>query len=141
EKGYVRNAQEAFDQYLDESAKGYVQRQEVPIKEAIDRILAAGGVPSLAHPVRVARNNWARLAEYVEQLSGYGLRALEVYHSDHSPENVAYYRTLAERFSLAMTGGSDFHGGNKPSIDLGTGFRGNLNVPEGVLEQLKAIAV
>ena len=65
---------------------------------------------------------------------------MEVFHSDHSPENVSYYRSLAERFRLGVTGGSDFHGANKPSISLGTGKHGNLNVPDQVLESLKALA-
>jgi hypothetical protein len=140
EKGYATDIQNAFDQYLDESAKGFVQRQEVPMEEALERILNSGGVPSLAHPVRVAKNNWEKLAEYVEDLAGMGLRAIEVYHSDHSPENVAYYASLAQRFGIGKTGGSDFHGANKPSISLGTGKRGNLNVPDEVLEGLKALA-
>ena len=61
------------------------------MEEALERILGSGGVPSLAHPVRVAKNNWEKLAAYVEDLAGLGLRAIEVYHSDHSPENVSYY--------------------------------------------------
>jgi len=139
EKGYAKDIDEAFRLYLDESAKGYVQRHEVPMEEALERILQSGGIPSLAHPVRVAKNNWAKLAEYVEDLAGCGLRAIEVYHSDHSPENVSYYQSLAERFGLAATGGSDFHGGNKPSIELGTGHRNNLHVPDEVLIKLKAL--
>ncbi len=63
------------------------------------------------------------------------MRAIEVYHSDHSPENVAYYLSLAERFHLGVTGGSDFHGANKPKIALGS-----VAVPEGTLETLKALA-
>ncbi len=105
-----------------------------------ERILRSGGVPSLAHPVRVAKNNWDKLAEYVEDLAGMGLRAIEVYHSDHSPENVSYYASLAERFNLGMTGGSDFHGANKPSISLGTGNRNNLHVPDALVENLKKLA-
>jgi predicted metal-dependent phosphoesterase TrpH len=140
EKGYAKDLQDAFDLYLDESAKGYVPRQEVPMEEGLERILKSGGVPSLAHPIRVAKNNWAKLAEYVEDLAGYGLRAIEVYHSDHSPENVSYYRSLADQFNLGVTGGSDFHGGNKPNISLGTGLRNNLNVPDSVLADLKSLA-
>jgi predicted metal-dependent phosphoesterase TrpH len=137
-KGYVKDIQEAFDLYLDESAKGYVQRQDVPIAEAIGRVLEAGGVPSLAHPVRILRNNWEKLGGYVEEFASMGLRAIEVYHSDHSPENVAHYQRLAVENGLAMTGGSDFHGANKPLISLGTGFRGNLCVPDELLEELRA---
>ena len=139
EKGYSTDIQDAFDQYLDESARGYVHRQEVPMEHALERIVKAGGIPSLAHPVRVAKNNWEKLAGYVEDLAGYGLRAVEVYHSDHSPENVSYYHSLADRNGLAVTGGSDFHGGNKPSIVLGTGIRGNLKVPDSVLVELKQL--
>jgi hypothetical protein len=140
DKGYATDMQNAFDRYLDESAKGFVYRQEVPMEEALERILKSGGVPSLAHPVRVAKNNWDKLAEYVEDLAGMGLRAIEVFHSDHSPENVSYYQSLANRFKLGVTGGSDFHGANKPSISLGTGKNGNLHVPDGVLENLTSLA-
>ena len=140
DKGFAKDMQDAFDQYLDESSRGYVQRHDIPIQEAIDRIRDAGGVSSLAHPVRVAKNNWDTLARYVEELAGTGLNAIEVYHSDHSPENVAYYKSLAERFGLGMTGGSDFHGGNKPAISLGTGCRNNLNVPDELADQLVALA-
>jgi 3',5'-nucleoside bisphosphate phosphatase len=140
DKGYAKDIQAAFDLYLDESARGFVQRQEVPMEEALERILASGGVPSLAHPVRVAKNNWEKLAEYAEDLAGMGLRAIEVYHSDHSPEGSSYYGSLAERFVLGATGGSDFHGANKPLISLGTGKRNNLRVPDALLEDLKTLA-
>jgi hypothetical protein len=139
-KGYAKDLQDAFDVYLDESGRGFVQRQEVPMEEAIERILRSGGVPSLAHPVRVAKNNWEKLAEYVEDLAGLGMRAIEVYHSDHSPENVSYYASLAEQFQLGMTGGSDFHGANKPAISLGTGKHNNLHVPDALVENLKKLA-
>jgi len=139
-KGYAKDLQNAFDVYLDESGRGFVQRQEVPMDEALERILRSGGVPSLAHPVRVAKNNWEKLAEYVEDLAGLGMRAIEVYHSDHSPENVSYYASLAERFHLGMTGGSDFHGANKPAISLGTGKHNNLHVPDNLVENLKKLA-
>jgi len=140
DKGYAKDMQDAFDQYLDESSRGYVQRHDIPIQEALDRIRKAGGVSSLAHPVRVAKNNWDTLARYVEELSHMGLSAIEVYHSDHSPENVSYYKSLAERFGLGITGGSDFHGGNKPLISLGTGCRHNLNVPDELADKLVALA-
>jgi hypothetical protein len=72
-------------------------------------------------------------------MSRMGMQAIEVFHSDHTPENVAYYQSLANRFGLGVTGGSDFHGGNKPLISLGTGLRGNLNVPDSVLDGLKSL--
>jgi predicted metal-dependent phosphoesterase TrpH len=137
DKGYVGTMQEAFDKYLDESAPGYVQRREVPVDAAIQRVIAAGGVASLAHPVRVAKNNWDTLAVWVQKMASAGMGAIEVFHSDHTPENVAFYQSLASQYRLTITGGSDFHGANKPSIDLGTGYRKNLAVPYSVLEGLR----
>jgi 3',5'-nucleoside bisphosphate phosphatase len=140
QKGYATDLQNAFDVYLDESGKGFVQRREAPMEEALGYILSSGGVPSLAHPVRVAKNDWTKLTGYVEELAGMGLRAIEVYHSDHSPENVAYYASLADRFNLGKTGGSDFHGANKPHISLGTGKNHNLHVPDELATNLKELA-
>ena len=139
DKGYAKDMQDAFDQYLDEKSRGYVQRHDIPIQEAIDRIRNAGGVSSLAHPVRIAKNHWDVLAKYVGELAGMGLQAIEVFHSDHSPENVSYYLSLAKRFNLGVTGGSDFHGANKPLISLGTGCRNNLNVPDALAEELASL--
>ena len=41
---------------------------------------------------------------------------------------------------IAVSGGSDFHGANKPLISLGTGKRNNLHVPDALLENLKLLA-
>lgn len=145
EKGYVDNIEQAFEEYLDESAKGYVQRQEVPMQEGIARVLKAGGVPSLAHPVRVARRaerpsrDGDDLDSWVGEMHEMGLRAIEAYHSDHRPKDTARYLDLARRFNLELTGGSDFHGANKPRIELGRGFEGNINVPRALLDRLRAI--
>jgi predicted metal-dependent phosphoesterase TrpH len=134
EKGYVRNAQEAFTEFLDESAKGFVERHEAKLPDAIARIVRSRGIPSIAHPVRLARNDYARVDELVGEMHELGLRAIEVYHSDHKPADVAHYGALAQRYGLAVTGGSDFHGGNKPNIHLG-----KLEVPTRLLNELRSL--
>jgi predicted metal-dependent phosphoesterase TrpH len=147
EKGYVTTIDEAFQQYLDESAKGYVQREEVPMHEGIERVKKAGGITSLAHPIRVSRRiergdghtKHDDLDQWVAELRDMGLGALEVFHSDHRPPDVARFLDMARRFELEVTGGSDFHGANKPRIELGLGFEGNLNVPRSVLDRLRAM--
>jgi predicted metal-dependent phosphoesterase TrpH len=143
ERGYVSNYQQAFEEYLDESAKGYVERHEVPMHEAIERVLKAGGVPSLAHPVRVgrrgSRDGHGHLEDWVIQMRDMGLRAIEAYHSDHLPPDVERYLELARRLDLAITGGSDYHGANKPGIQLGRGLEGNLNIPGSVLDRLRTM--
>ena len=107
-------------------------------KEGVQKILQGGGMASLPHPIRVPKNG-----EHFENLMGEmldaGLQAIEVYHSDHSPADVAQYLDLAARYGLAITGGSDFHGANKPRIQLGRGLNGNLDVPRSVLDHLRAM--
>jgi predicted metal-dependent phosphoesterase TrpH len=72
------------------------------------------------------------------ELCGAGMNAIEAYHSDHSPANTAEYLGLAERHGLLVTGGSDFHGAVKPGVSLGTGSRGNLNIPPDLVDRLRA---
>jgi predicted metal-dependent phosphoesterase TrpH len=134
EKGYVSNFRQAFDEYLDESAKGYVERTEPRFAEGVERIRNAGGIASLAHPVRVRGD----VAALMPELRGAGLNAIEAYHSDHGPAETELYLGLAERYRLLVTGGSDFHGEVKPGVMLGTGCNGNLGVPESVMERLRA---
>jgi 3',5'-nucleoside bisphosphate phosphatase len=131
EKGYVDNLQQAFDDYLDESAKGYVYRHEPQFAEGVARIRRAGGIASLAHPIRVKGDVAAMLPE----LCGAGLNAIEAYHSDHSPEDTRSYLELARRFGMLATGGSDFHGSAKPGVELGTGRGKNLQIPDDLVER------
>jgi predicted metal-dependent phosphoesterase TrpH len=134
EKGYVSTLQQAFDLYLDESAKGYVYRREPSFAEGVERIRNAGGIASLAHPVRVR----ADVAALMPELCACGLNAIEAYHSDHQPADTELYLDLARRYGLLVTGGSDYHGSLKPGIRLGTGRNGNLRVPPGLMERLRA---
>jgi predicted metal-dependent phosphoesterase TrpH len=137
QKGYASSIQDAFLKYLDEAAPGYVDREEPSLEEAIRRVADGGGISSLAHPIRLGKRNHRDEDELIGRIAGYGLRAIEVYHSDQTAEDSARYRAIAEKYGLRMTGGSDFHGDNKPSIQLGTGFNGNLNVPKDLLDALE----
>jgi len=134
EKGYVSNLRQAFDEYLDESAKGYVYRREPSFAEGVRHIRDAGGIASLAHPIRVAGDVSAMMPE----LCAAGLTAIEAYHSDHGPHETELYLGLAKQYGLLVTGGSDFHGSMKPEVSLGTGYNGNLQVPEDVWVRMRA---
>jgi hypothetical protein len=126
QKGYVPTIQRAFDDYLDESARGYVDRYEPALAEAIQRVQDTGGISSLAHPIRV------RDQAAIPGLKDAGLNALEVFHSDHGPAETGRYRELAEEYGFAITGGSDFHGAVNPGVELGC-----ADVPRSVLDQLR----
>lgn len=136
EKGYVMSTQEAFDRYLDEAGACYVSRDEPSLAEGIRRIADAGGLPSLPHPSRLTRDPML-IEQHVRHMREIGLRAIEVYHSDHSVEETSLYASLAQRFSLAITGGSDFHGAAKPHVALGTGMHGDMCIPMSVLMNLR----
>jgi predicted metal-dependent phosphoesterase TrpH len=137
EKGYVNSYRQAFDEYLDESARGYVYRREPQFAEGVAIIRKAGGIASLAHPIRVKGDIPALMPELCEA----GLNAIEAYHSDHSAADTQLYLGLARHYGLLVTGGSDFHGAVKPGVRLGTGLNGNLKVPEDVLDQLRSASV
>ena len=134
EKGHAATIQEAFDKYLDEAAPGYVHRNEPEFFDAIQKIRRAGGIASLAHPVRLKCD----LMSVLPQLLEAGLNAIEAYHSDHTPADTQLYLSLAQQYGLLRTGGSDFHGATKPDLELGRGRGGNLEIPPDVIEQLRA---
>jgi predicted metal-dependent phosphoesterase TrpH len=136
EKGYVSSIRQAFDEYLDESAKGYVYRREPAFAEGVAWIRKAGGIASLAHPVRVRGNVPALMPELCDA----GMNAIEAYHSDHEPEETQLYLSLAVRYGLLVTGGSDFHGTVKPGVRLGTGYHNNLQIPTDLVDRLRQYA-
>ena len=138
QKGYCSTIQDCFVKYLDESAPGYVDRDEPTLEEAIQRVADGGGISSLAHPIRLGKRNHAEEDELIGQITGWGLRAIEVYHSDHTAADSVRYLELARKYGLLVTGGSDFHGGNKPSIQLGTGYKGNLDISKSLLDAMMA---
>lgn len=138
EKGYVSTLQEAFDKYLDEKGAAYVDKHDPSLAEGIRQVREAGGIASLAHPIRL--NRFGREEEdLIRQMAKMGLHAIEAWHSDHTPRHRERYEFLAQRYRLAVTGGSDFHGDNKPGVELGTGKGNNVAVPRNVLERLRAL--
>ncbi len=139
EKGYVANPEEAFHRYLGEGAPSFVPRQSKTAEEVIAVVRASGGLPVIAHPVRLELDR----AEERDLLIRYrraGLAGLEIYHSEHTPELQAHYRQLAEDLELLPTGGSDFHGSIKPNVQLGIGLNGNVRVPRQFLDGLRQAA-
>ena len=137
-KGYVSNFDEAFRRYLGETAPTYVERFAPYVAAAIQRVIDAGGLPVLAHPIRLGFRDPAAEEKFIGDLRGAGLGGIEVFHSDHRPADMERYAGIARKYNLAVSGGSDFHGDVKPQIALGTGNNGNLNIPKSVLDGLRA---
>ena len=139
ELGMARDINEAFDKYVEKDRKYYVGRSFLPIEDSIEIIRAAGGVPVLAHPFQYKLDD-AGLRELIEHCLESGLRGMECRYSGYDEEMVSYLLRLAEEYRLLPTGGSDFHGTNKPQISLGRGMHDELAVPYEYLERLKEAA-
>lgn len=136
EHGYVSSNKEAFDRYLGKRCPCYVPREKITPQKAIALILTAGGIPVLAHPI-LYRLSDARLEALVATLKEAGLVGIEAIYSTYEPSEERQIRRLAKKYDLLLSGGSDFHGTNKPRIDLGVGL-GRLYVPDELLENMKA---
>lgn len=134
--GYVRNRQDAFAKYLGDHTKYFVPREKVTPSQAVELILQADGVPILAHPPLYHMGN-ERLDTLVSSLKADGLMGIEVFYSTYSSQDVRDMQRLADKYDLLASGGSDFHGENKPGLDLGCGY-GRLYVPEEALLKIKA---
>jgi len=135
EKGVVKSFEEAFERYLKKGAPAYVPKALLTPEEAIRKILESQGVPVLAHPITLKLDKTS-LSKYLEELKELGLRGVEAYYSEHNQSFTDFLLSQARRLGLLVTGGSDFHGKNKPDIKLGRGF-GNLRVPFECYENLK----
>ena len=133
--GYVKSIKEAFERFLGDHCPCYVSREKITPVMAIDLIKKAGGLAILAHPILYHMSD-ARLDALVQKLKEAGLTGIEAIYSTYSPAEERHIRKLAAKYDLLLSGGSDFHGENKPGLDLGTGY-GKLYVPEEVLTKLK----
>lgn len=135
QKRYVGTLKEAFTRFLAEGGLAWVERDEPFLGVALERLQKSGGLASLAHPVRISRD-WRYLDRLVAEYAGQGLEAIECFHSEHTEEDTRQLLSIAEKYGLRATGGSDFHGDVKPDVELGTGRSGNVRVPCSVATQL-----
>ncbi len=134
EHGYIKSMKEAFERYIGDRCPYYIPREKVTPAQAIQLILAAGGIPVLAHPT-LYHMSYTRLSNLLSELKGIGLVALEGIYSTYSAAEEREMRSLAKEHGLEISGGSDFHGSNKPGLDLAVGY-GKLYVPYDVLTNL-----
>ena len=133
-KGFVKSINEAFNKYLAQDKPAYVDKYRVDCSRAIEIILDAGGIPVLAHPIllNLDKNETINLFALLKDM---GLKGVEVYYPEHSPDMIVFYSKLAQRYGLLKTGGTDFHGSLKPDIQMGSG-RGDFFVPYDIYEKL-----
>lgn len=125
-KGHVATVDDAFRKYIGNGKPCYVCKINLTPEEAIDEIIKTGGVPVLAHPGVMGKD------EFIPSYIKHGLMGIEVYHTDHPPAVSRRYEEIAKRHNLLMTGGSDCHGLGKGRV-----LMGSITVPYELVEKLK----
>ena len=133
-KGYASDNNDAFKKYLHDKSPYYVSRKYLSPEEVIQLILQADGIPILAHPLLYHLEE-SELKRLILRLKEVGLKGLEAIYTCNSANDEAFVKRLARQNDLLISGGSDFHGANKPTVFLGKG-KGNLKIPFSLLEQL-----
>lgn len=124
--GYTASNKEAFERLLGPSCGYYTPPKRFTPEEMLSIIRDLGAVSVLAHPY--LNLDEERLQVFLAKAKGWGLQGMEVRYSTYDEQTTAAAFAMADRFDLLYSGGSDFHGGNKPDIQLGQG-RGSLTVP------------
>ena len=134
DRGYFDTIQQAFKGPLSAKYGLYIPPKRIDAYDCIRFIKSLGAVAVLAHPFLSLDE--ADLRAFLPEAVAAGLYAMEVAYSKYSPETTAAAYAVADDFGLKYSGGSDFHGENKPDIALGSG-RGDLQIPLAWLQALK----
>ena len=122
----IRFYGEAFTRYIGYDGPAYFPKYAISPSEAIRLIRRAGGIPVLAHPGSVHRD------EYIPAMVRDGLMGIEVFHPIHPPMVRRHYEALAIKHGILRTGGSDYHGDGRGRSQIGC-----ERVPGGLAENLR----
>lgn len=114
-RGYISSIEEGFRKYVGEECPAFVERKTVPLKEAIEAIHKDGGIAIIAHPYEYDKLN---IDEFLKDVSGI-IDGIECFHPSANSEQSLHLIDIATKYKKLITGGSDFHGDNKPDINLG----------------------
>ncbi len=136
-KGYAKDNDDAFDNFLCAEAGYYKAPPRLLALDIIKYLRSTGAVPVLAHPF--LNFSEEKLRRFLPKAREAGLAGMETDYSTYDEETTALAHSIAAEYGILNSGGSDYHGERKPDISIGTG-RGNLAIPYSYLEGLKALA-
>ena len=131
EKGYITSFKEAFDKYISRDGPAYVEREKMTPVEAVELLLQVNGLPVLAHPFTA--NNTEML---IVELKAAGLIGIEAYYDGYTADEIGRLVSLADKYGLIITGGSDYHGLEATNETM----IGGVDVPMESVERLIALA-
>lgn len=116
-RGYIDQFGQAFEngRFLMSEELKQIKKHKISGEEAIKLIVGAGGIPVLAHPMKISGlrgEYFQKLEELIIRLKGYGLKGIECIYPEHKPEETLALIAIAEKYKLHITEGSDYHGPN-----------------------------
>lgn len=133
--GYAKSVDAAFEKHLNHGCPAYVGRNAPGFEECIETVKKSGGIAVLAHPYSYKRTG-GNVISMVTEMAKAGLGGIEAVYPSHTPAQERALRKAASCLGITITGGSDFHGANRPAVKIGTG-KDNIRVEYGILEELK----
>lgn len=110
--GYADSLTDAFDRYIGSGAPAYVPSERISRRDAIELAAEPGGVSVLAHPCKLKADPHS----LIHELAGYGLWGIEAYYPISTPGQTKLFLSLASRYGMIPTCGSDFHGKNRETL-------------------------
>lgn len=135
-KGYIGSISEGFETILSKSYGLYEPPERLSSIETISLIRSIGAVAVWAHPY--IHMTFDQANEFLPRAKDAGLQGMETIYSLYDDETSRRAKEVCAHFGLCESGGSDFHGANKPDIALGKG-KGNLLIPYEFYEKLHAL--
>ena len=146
-KGYVDSINEAFVKYLGNGKVGDSRIHQEPIEKLIELSKESKCLIFLAHPHTLMSNKnysnnqkWINddFVSYIEKLADLGIDGLETNYSSYNSETTSSLSSIAKKLDLLESGGTDYHGENKPNINIGFGYENKpLKTPYELLFKMK----
>lgn len=115
-KGYAPNISHVFTQFMVKGKPGYVKKEKINFNRAVQLIKASGGIAIVAHPVSLGFSSWDEREQLIKDFIDAGVEGIEVYSAMHGDEDVRHLLHIAQKYSLLISGGSDFHGDKNEAI-------------------------
>ncbi len=109
EKGFIRQRQQAFDQYFAKGRPCYVERTGLDLEDAVKAIKTSGGIPVQAHPLSMYVS-WGKMEDTMIDIQMHGVEGLEAWHPGTRVSEAYRLEELARKLGMTATAGSDFHG-------------------------------
>lgn len=134
-RGYTPSISRAFETLLSKTGGFYTEPERISVFEMIRFLRELGVLPVLAHPF--LNLSAQALVDFLPEAKRLGLVGMECEYSLYSRAETEQSLQIARDFGLLPSGGSDYHGANKPDIQLGLG-KGGLRIPYNYAAALNA---